>query len=632
MQSKSGALKSRFGTLVAMGLTFLAVGHGDQKGLWAQDAAPAAEEKKQDPAENAGTSQDGEADLNLAFEKKITANTEADLRAVIDLCDSAISKGLNEEQAKQAKELKVSALQAGAEQLSLRILGPETDPRWRVFRGRALKMLEEATDTAPESYDSWILIAKLQVLPGGSAEKARAAADKAVELAKDSPKKLATALLIRSASAGDDRDGRLADLNRAVEADPENLDARKARGALLLEMEKPDEATADFEAWLAAEPGNVGAWLIVAASLEEKGKTEEAVKLLDQAIEKNPEAAMLYATRGRIRAAREENEAALADLARATELDESNTEAWFTRSTLYLQDEKYDEALAAINKVLDVNEFDVRGKWVRSLILASQENYKASLKDLRWLTANIPDNEMFQLQLAAVLSADKQLDKAIEIYDEIVENGEDKGQALRSRGDAYLGAGKHKEALADYEAALELIPEDSGLLNNLAWLLATSTFDELRDGKRSLEYALKACELTEYKAAHILSTLASGYAETGDFVRAREWAEKAVALAETEKQKAGLQEELDQYKLDKPWRENEGEKAAAEEAGGSSDKKDEAKPDADKTDADKPESKEGEEGKGGGDDKKAGEAEAGKDGDQPADPAPSGSAEPGKDG
>ena len=70
-------------------------------------------------------------------------------------------------------------------------------------------------------------------------------------------------------------------------------------------------------------------------------------------------------------------------------------------------------------------------------------------------------------------------------------------------------------------------PEESGLLNNLAWVLATSPNDKVRDGKRSIELATKACELTEYKEAHILSTLASGYAEEGDFETAKKWSAKA---------------------------------------------------------------------------------------------------------
>jgi tetratricopeptide (TPR) repeat protein len=129
--------------------------------------------------------------------------------------------------------------------------------------------------------------------------------------------------------------------------------------------------------------------------------------------------------------------------------------------------------------------------------------------------------------------------------------------ALRGRGDALLSVAKQKEAIADYEQVLKVEPEHSGTLNNLAWVLATSPHDKLRDGRRAIELATKACELTEYKAPHILSTLASGYAETGDFENAKKWSKKAVELGKGTDVVEQLQKELESYEQKKPWREEQ---------------------------------------------------------------------------
>ena len=125
---------------------------------------------------------------------------------------------------------------------------------------------------------------------------------------------------------------------------------------------------------------------------------------------------------------------------------------------------------------------------------------------------------------------------------------------MRGRGDAWLGFGKHAEALADYERALKADPTDSSLLNNLAWLLATSPVEKLRDGKRAVTLATEACRRTEYKQAHILSTLAAAYAETGDFKTAIHWSEKAVAAGAAD-EKDALNKELASYHAGKPVRE-----------------------------------------------------------------------------
>ena len=112
--------------------------------------------------------------------------------------------------------------------------------------------------------------------------------------------------------------------------------------------------------------------------------------------------------------------------------------------------------------------------------------------------------------------------------------------------------------MKDLEAALTLKPDDSGVLNNLAWLLATSPVAELRDGKRAIDLATKACEETEWKAAHIISTLAAAHAETGDFVKAREMSQKAVEVdGGTSGIDDQLNKELQSYRDEKPWRERQ---------------------------------------------------------------------------
>jgi hypothetical protein len=65
--------------------------------------------------------------------------------------------------------------------------------------------------------------------------------------------------------------------------------------------------------------------------------------------------------------------------------------------------------------------------------------------------------------------------------------------------------------------------------------------------------------LTEYKEAHILSTLAAGYAESGDFAEAIKWSTKAVELGghEGHEQLEQLKNELDSYQQGKPWREKQ---------------------------------------------------------------------------
>jgi tetratricopeptide (TPR) repeat protein len=184
-----------------------------------------------------------------------------------------------------------------------------------------------------------------------------------------------------------------------------------------------------------------------------------------------------------------------------------------------------------------------------------------AIAELERLVQLNPENRMLLMQLASMYQMDDRPRKALRIADRLVNAEQTDWQALRLRGDVRLALGQHGEAIADYEEAVKNIPEDqddlSGVLNNLSWVLSTSPEDSVRNGDRALETGLKACELTEYKKSHILSTLAAAYAEAGQFDKAIEWSTKAVELGakEESEQLDQLKEELKSYQDKKPWRE-----------------------------------------------------------------------------
>jgi hypothetical protein len=109
-------------------------------------------------------------------------------------------------------------------------------------------------------------------------------------------------------------------------------------------------------------------------------------------------------------------------------------------------------------------------------------------------------------------------------------------------------------AIASIEEAIRLDPKHSPAHNNLAWVLAAGP-DRVRDSKRAVEHATRACELTGWKNAVRISTRAAAHAEAGDFDRAVELENKALTFPDYEKRygKAG-RERLHLYALMMPYR------------------------------------------------------------------------------
>jgi len=106
-----------------------------------------------------------------------------------------------------------------------------------------------------------------------------------------------------------------------------------------------------------------------------------------------------------------------------------------------------------------------------------------------------------------------------------------------SWGNTHLANKEYDKAIASYTEAIKLDPKDARPHERLAWVLATAPKDELRNGKKAVNYAQRACELTEWKNPDCLATLSAAFAESGNFKEAIHWQTKALEAPELERDK-----------------------------------------------------------------------------------------------
>ena len=156
-----------------------------------------------------------------------------------------------------------------------------------------------------------------------------------------------------------------------------------------------------------------------------------------------------------------------------------------------------------------------------------------------------------------VLFAKGRIDEAIADWEWTLQLQPNDADAHTSLGNAFLRQGSFKDAIAQYEMAVALAPEDTHSRNNLAWTLATSSDDSIRDGAKAVGFAEQAVVLSGVREPQFLRTLGAAYAESGRFTEAIAAARQATAIANMQGKRGlatSLEKDLVLYRANLPLR------------------------------------------------------------------------------
>jgi serine/threonine protein kinase len=197
--------------------------------------------------------------------------------------------------------------------------------------------------------------------------------------------------------------------------------------------------------------------------------------------------------------------------------------------------------------------FERAGEWAR------QGAYDRAVSDLTEALRLEPGRARVFRTRADVLSVLKEDDRAIADYTEVLRIDPSDAVCHVRRGFLYQRVGDFVRARVDLYAAVGLNPDLPSAQNRLAWLLATCPDPLQRDGKSAVAAATRACELSDWNDPNRVDTLAAAHAESGDFLAAVAWQQKALTLLkEGSPLREPYLERLKLYTDQTPYREGSG--------------------------------------------------------------------------
>ncbi len=194
-------------------------------------------------------------------------------------------------------------------------------------------------------------------------------------------------------------------------------------------------------------------------------------------------------------------------------------------------------------------------------ILEKRRQMDAAIAAYREAIRLQPKLMMSYYRLGLALTTVGRYEEAVQACHDALKQTPDDVQAITIMAQAFEKAGDAASAIAQYRRVMELKPDARGPANNLAWLLATQPNRSLRNGAEAVRLAERAAAASKYAAPEALDTLAAAYAETGNYPKAVEFAEKAHRLfvdAGLSAEAEAISTRLRNYQSGQPFRESVG--------------------------------------------------------------------------
>ena len=269
----------------------------------------------------------------------------------------------------------------------------------------------------------------------------------------------------------------LTDYGRVINLQPEDAKWYGERALVLRQMKRYDEALANYAQAIELEP-KTAKWLSERASLlRDIERCEEALADYSRAIELEPENAWNFAWRASLlRDMRHYNEA-LADLNRAVELEPEEHFRFGHRAELLEGLGRYEEAVADYTRAIEL-------KGEKTKQIESPPEFKPGD---RVIYLGGRDYELRRGHIYHLLGRYKE---ALADFNHAIQLDPDAAWAIAPRGVTYLEMGCYGEALADLDRAVEL---DSGY--TLAIAGRGTTYMEMRRYEEALAEFDKVIEL-----------------------------------------------------------------------------------------------------------------------------------------
>ena len=278
-----------------------------------------------------------------------------------------------------------------------------------------------------------------------------------------------------------------------------------------------------------------------------KGKWDEAIEKYKQALNISPYFAEAHSNLGNAYNKKGMFDQAISECTRAIAIKPNFAEPHTVLGIVYQKRGELDKAISEYKKAIIIKPNFAKAHTNLGAVYGRKGRLDEAISEYEHAIAIKPHYAEAYNKLATAYFKQGRLDEAISECKKAIAIKPNLVEAYYKLGSVLEAQGKLREAISAYHEAIRIKPDYQAALNNLAWIYATSPDARIRDGGEAIALATKAYQLSGFKKAEALDTLAAAYAEQGNFNKAMEYQNRAVEVASPEIKK-DLKMRLQLYK------------------------------------------------------------------------------------
>ncbi len=290
---------------------------------------------------------------------------------------------------------------------------------------------------------------------------------------------------------------------------------------------------------------------LAGVGLAKRGKYSEAEAKFREVLDIRPGNARDYANLGGALAGQGKTEEARVAYGRGLAIDPTDIDTLNNLGFTLMQLLQFDDAEKKLRKALEIDPSFAPALGNLGLIAEQRQESAQAIDYFEKALALNPGLLFARNALATQLVRAGDTATAIEQWRGVLEIDPNELAAIYNIALTQSGRGEHAEAITYLRRGLEIAPNSSRLVAALAWELATSPEDELRNGAKAMQLAQRVYTAFPNQP-QIIDVMAAALAETGDFDNAIKLMEPLVALGRAEARPYAAR--LKAYRKQKPWR------------------------------------------------------------------------------